>query len=328
MGDMGFLLWGAAALAAILAIAAVVLITRVGSRMVLGALGASLVIVGAGVLAVERIDAQVRAEQRRATEARIAALNAQALVPNSHLACLDAAGGDVVLEACERALFAGPEQIAAAINYVGARLDVMRDIASLRDRDAPAYEALRAPVLRSLEADRFGLVAQVLAARDECKPTSCYAFDFLQNRERIIANMTDRVYDERVARYSASWNDKPGAVAAPQAALSSQSALQQPANHPVNIDFPTSDSIPAVSIMSNEPGRPGQNGVGAAPSSRPEPRQPVQLSAPAAPTATSQTAPARRPAQKSQAPRSAAPPPPAEADPFPQPVGSTTTGTQ
>jgi hypothetical protein len=337
MGDMGFPLWGAAAFAAILAAAAIVVILRFGSRAVFGSLAVTAVIVGLGWFAVERLDSQARAEQRRAIEARVAALNAQALLPNSNLACLDAAGGDVVHEACERALFTAPEQVAAALNYVGARIDVVREIAALQDRDAAAYESLRAPIVRSLEADRFGLVAQVLMARDDCKPASCYAFDLLQNRERVTANMTERAYDERVARFAAVWNDKTGGPAAP--ALAAQSAPQSPPNHPVNINFPTADSIPAVSIMSNEPGRPGQNGVGTAPPSRPEPRPqasaPPQVLAPPSQT-QAPPAPPRRPAQKAQAPRPAtpvqiAPPaPPAAADPFPQPVGSAqqTTGTQ
>jgi hypothetical protein len=340
MGDMGLPLWGAAALAAVLAIVAVVAILRFGIRTVFGALAASVVIVGLGWLAIERLDVQGKAEERRAIEARVAALNAQALLPNSHLACLDAAGGDVVTEACERALFAGPEEVAAALNFVGARLDVMREIAALPDRDAAAYESLRAPMLRNLAADRFGLVAQVLMARDDCQPASCYAFDFIPNHARIAANMTERAYDARVARFAATWAEK--GRAAP--ALASQPAPQSPPHHPVNINFPTADSIPAVSIMSNEPGRPGQNGVGSVPPARSEPRPQPQASAPPqsltpppqASQPQSSPAPARRPAQKAQTPRpapqpqSAPPTQPAEGDPFPQPVGSAqqTTGTQ
>jgi hypothetical protein len=336
MSDMGVSLWAVAALAAVLAIAVLVAILRFGGRTVFGALAASALIVGLGWLALERMDTQSKADPRRTIEARVAALNAQALLPNSSLACLDAAGGDLVLEACERALFSQPERVAAAVNYVGMQIDVMREISALPDRDAAAYESLRAPMLRSLEADRFGFVAQVLTARDDCRPDSCHAFEFLQNRERVVANMTGRAYDGRVARFAAAWGDKPGIASANAPAFASQTATQSPPHHPVNINFPTADSIPAISIMSNEPGRPGQNGVAAAPP-RSEPR--AQQQAPAPPqslTPPSQPpAPARRPAQKAQAPRPApqpqAPPPqPAEADPFPQPVGSAqqTTGTQ
>jgi len=321
-------LWAPAALAAVLAVIAVVAIARFGGRQVLGTVVATALLVGLGWFALDRLDSHGKADQRRAIEARVMALNAQALLPNSHLACLDAAGGDLVHEACEKSLFAAPEQIAAALNYVGARLDVVREIAALPDRDQASYESLRAPIVRSLEADRFGLVAQILMARDQCQAASCYAFDFLQNRDRIVANINDNAYDARVARFAAVWTDKPGAPAAP--ALASQNGPSSPPNTPVNIDFPTAESIPAVSIMSNEPGRPGQNGVGAIPRSEARPQPQAQTP----PPQTSQAAPPRRPAQKAQAPRAATPPPapppaPAAGDPFPPPVGAaqTTTGT-
>jgi len=340
MNDMIFSpLWGPAVLAAVLAVIVVVAIVRFGGRQVFGFGAAAILIIGLGWIAIDRLDMQGRAEQRRAIEARVAVLNAQALLPNSHLACLDAAGGDVVHDACEKSLFAAPEQVAAALNYVSARLDVLREIAALPDRDRSSYDSIRTPIVRSLEADRFGLVAQILTARDACQPSSCYAFDFLKNRDRVVANMTERSYDARVERFAAAWNDKPGVSGA--TALASHNAPSSPPHTPVNMNFPTADSIPAVSIMSNEPGRPGQNGVVGP--TRPEPRPQTQASAPpqeqtpqpqTAPTPPSP--PSRRPAQKAQAPR-AAPPAPAPAptpapaaDPFPLPVGTAqqTTGAQ
>ena len=332
MGEMTSLsLWATVALAAVLASVAVVAIFRFGARAVIGAAAAAVLILGLGLVALDRLEAHGRADQRRAIEARIMALNAQALLPNSNLSCLDAAGGDLVHEACEKSLFAGPEQVTAALNFVGARLDVLREIASLQDRDEAAYESLRAPIVRSLEADRFGLVAQVLMARDDCQPAACYAFDILQRRDQIVANMTARAYDARVAQFAASWSEKPAAQ--PGAVLASQTGPQTPPHTPLNIDFPTADSIPAVSIMSNEPGRSGQNGVTAPPrpDARPQP-QPAASPAPQSAQAPPPTPPARRPAQKAQAPRATppAPPPPAAADPFPLPVGSAqqSTGTQ
>ena len=336
MGDMtSFALWGTVALAALLAGVSVFAILRFGGRAVFGTAAAAVVILGLGWVAVDQLGVQGNVDQRRAIEARVMALNAQPLLPNSNLGCLDAAGGDLVQEACEKSLFAGPEQVAAALNYVGARIDVIRDIAALPDRDKAAYETLRAPIVRSLEADRFGLVAQVLTERDACQPAACYAFDFLQRREQIVANMNDRAYDARVTQFAASWNEKPGTPTG--AVLASQPGPQTPKHTPVNIEFPSADSIPAVSIMSNEPGRTGQNGVTPPPRSEPRqqtqtPTQPQALSPPQ--TSQAPPPPPRRPAQKAQAPRAAQPSPPplpaATADPFPPPVGSAqqTTGTQ
>ena len=43
-------------------------------------------------------------------------LAARALVPGSALPCLDAIAGDVVEDACEKAIFASPEATAAAVS--------------------------------------------------------------------------------------------------------------------------------------------------------------------------------------------------------------------
>src|SRR5690606_33345886 len=118
-----------------------------------------------------------------------------------------------------------------------------------------------------------------------------------QRRDQIVANMNERAYDSRVIQFAASWNDKPGAQ--PGAVLASQGGPQTPPHTPLNIDFPTADSIPAVSIMSNEPGRSGQNGVTAP--ARSEPRAQPQTTA--SPSPQTPQAPPRRPAQKAQAPR-------------------------
>ena len=115
----------------------------------------------------------------------------------------------LVDEACEKALFASPEQVAASLNYVGARLDLLREISMVAGSTTRAYDSLRTPILRSLEADRFGLVAQVLVARDGCSLSACYAFDLLPQNRQVVSNMSERAYDMRVARFAANWNDKP-----------------------------------------------------------------------------------------------------------------------
>lgn len=344
---MSLPLWGTAvvaAIAALTAMLAVFAILRFGGRQVLGIAAAAAVVIGLGWFALDRLDFNGKVDQRRAIEARLSALSAQALAPNSNLACLDAAGGDVIHEACEKALFASPEQVAAALNYVGARLDTLREIAALPERDQAAYESLRTPIVRSMEADRFGLVAQVLAARDGCQPGSCYAFAFLKRKDQLVANMTESAYESRVGRFATVWNgDKPGATAAAAPTLAAQTP-PHPAAAPssLNVSFPSAASIPPVSIMSNEPGRPGQNGVDATAkpepvkqeAARPEPRSQAEPRAPAQSQPPAQSSPRRPPQQKAQSqrpapPQPAAPPPPAASgDPFPPPVGSQTTGSQ
>ena len=240
-------LWAVAAAAAVVALLAIVTVLRVGSRQAFGLLGAAVILAGAGWLVLDRLDAQAKAEQRRNIEARLAALQAHALRPNSNLSCLDTTGGNVVYEACERVLFSSPEQISAALNYVSARIDLLREIAALPDREEAAYAGIRIPLMRSIEADRFGLVAQVLTARDGCKPGACYAFDLVQRREQLVANMTERAYEVRIGRFASTWSDKP--TGSGPALASTPAAAQAPAasTSALNLNFPSASSIPPVS---------------------------------------------------------------------------------
>src|SRR5438128_2395948 len=64
---------------------------------------------------------------RRALEARANELTLRALEPGSTLACLDGVVNPTIEDACEKALFASPEKIAAAVSYVDARLALLAD---------------------------------------------------------------------------------------------------------------------------------------------------------------------------------------------------------
>ena len=315
-------LWAiGAAFLAIIALSAVA-IARVGSRQAFGffaQVAASLLLVGVAWLYLERLDAQDRAEQRRNIEARLSALTTLALSPNSSLACLDSEAGEAVIESCEKALYASPDQLAAALTYVGHRVDILRDIAAVSDPTDERFARLATPLARSIEADRYGLVAQVLQGRDNCTPEACDAFALVQRRDQLVANMTERVYDAKIVRYASGWGEKQpsGSV------LASQS--RQPTGKPVDINFPTAASIPPVSIMSNEPGMPGQNGMDSTTvKSEPRAAEAKADSRERAPAAQPQqkraTAPkaASAPKQQHAAPQSAPP----VADPFPQPISS------
>jgi hypothetical protein len=313
---VGLPIWMIGSVGLVIVVLLAIAIARVGSRHTFGffaQVAASLVLVGIAWFYFDRLGEQDRSEYRRNIEARLSALTAQALLPNSNLACLDAGIGNAVQEACEKVLYSSPEQISAALSFVGARLDILRDIAALSDPEEATYDKLRAPLIRSMQDDRYGLVAQVLQGRDLCTPDKCHAFEFLTNRDRILGNMNQRAYEERVAHYALGWSDKPGgpalaAVVPPPPPPPSAPPAKEPSQLPVN--FPSAASIPPVSIMANEPGMPGQNGVDAAP--KPEAKQPP--------------APPRRPAQKAasqpQPKQQARPqsPEPQQAQPFPVPV--------
>ena len=174
------------------------------------------------------------------------------------LSCVDGFAGDGVLAACEKVLFGSAEATAAAVSYAAAqigRLTALGDVNAAEHGMTPELRALR----RTIERDRYGLMAQVFTARDRCTTTQCAAFRSLTDSRQIVVNMEEHLYDSLVTRYAPSWNSPP--ASAPVAMLSSSA----PTGRPTNADFPTAASTPAVSIMTPEPGAPGSAQRAAAP---------------------------------------------------------------
>lgn len=244
------------------------------------------------------------------------------------LSCIDDLAGETVLTACEKTLFGSPEMAAAAISYAAAqitRLTSLGDVATVNRNLTPEIETLR----RSIERDRYGLMAYALIARDHCGPQVCAAFRSLGDSRQIMTNMEDRVYEGLVMRYSASWGTPPAApaiAAAPSGALADLPGLPTPVTSvppgkpTTMIDFPSASSTPPVSIMTPEPGSPGSAAqsprTGAAPA-RPPAAAPATAAAPP-PAAKKQAPPksARAPTQLAPppgAPGSSPPPAPASA---------------
>ena len=171
------------------------------------------------------------------------------------LSCIDDMAGETVLTACEKVLFGSSESVAAAVSYTSARINqltALGDVAAANRNMTPELQALR----RSVERDRYGLVAYVLLARDHCTPSDCAAFRSLSDRNQIVTNMDERIYDGLVTRYAPSWN-APAAPAFPGAAGALATLPSSiPTGRPTNADFPTAASTPAVSIMNPEPTAP------------------------------------------------------------------------
>jgi hypothetical protein len=160
------------------------------------------------------------------------------------LSCIDDLAGETVLNACEKILFGSADGAAAAVSYAAAQLTQLTgfgDVATANKNMTPELQALR----RSVENDRYGLMAYVLSARDRCQPAQCAAYRSLTDHNHIAANMDERVYEGLILRYSPSW----GAAAAAVATL----PPSPPTGKPTNADFPTSASIPPVNIMTPEP---------------------------------------------------------------------------
>lgn len=205
------------------------------------------------------------AAERRALQVREAGLAARALAPGSPLACLDGAAGDSVETACEKALFATPETTAAAVTYVTARLSLLADALALDD---PELTATVAGLRRALELDRYGIAAHVLASRDGCSVDSCQAFAWVDDPTALKANLKARAFNGYVQRYETAWKAEPAkpavATAAPPAEPVTPEAPSIQPSFSSRYDFPSSDSIPAVSIMNKEPPRPLEGAAAAA----------------------------------------------------------------
>jgi len=226
------------------------------------------------------------------------------------LSCIDDLAGETVLAACEKALFGSAESVAAGISYAASqvtRLIAFGDVAVANKN--LTYELLT--LRRAIERDRYGLMAQVLMARDQCTPAQCAAFRALTDSHQIVVNMAERTYDALISRYAPSWN---APAAAPVAALSSS----VPTGKPTNAEFPTAASTPAVNIMTPEPGPSPSRASASAPASTTTPAsaanaallspRPTSSASPAALAAAKKPPAAPKPSRAAAAPVQLAPP--------------------
>ena len=173
-------------------------------------------------------------------------------MPGSAIACLEATNTETVEGACERTVFASPETVAAATAYMAARLALLADASEYTSRRDQSYESAVAGLRRTVAADRYGLASQVLATRDGCTAETCDAFSLVYDDKRLRANLKDRLFDVTVARYATNWptRTRPLASSSPSALSPTPTAVNPPGP---NVSFPSSQSIPPVSIMNAEP---------------------------------------------------------------------------
>jgi hypothetical protein len=203
-----------------------------------------------------------RAAERPAFELRAEQLNAQAMAPGSPLACLDALAGESVEAACEKSLFASPASVASAASYAAAKLTLLAGITAYVQHGGTELDDLSAQLRRSLEADRYGFVAHVLAVRDHCTSENCKPLGLLKDATLVRANLAADKLGRYLEHYAAAWS------ATPEVA---EAAPSPPSHKPVNIDFPTAASIPPVNIMNPEPSGPVLPGAAAAAAANPNP---------------------------------------------------------
>ncbi len=200
-------------------------------------------------------------------------MSTRALMPGSPLACLDATAGELVEASCEKALFASPEAVAASVAYVSAQLSFLADASEYERRSGANYESALGALRHAIETDRFGIVAHVLADRDGCTPDRCSGFGLLRDTGQVSENLSERKYESTVLHHASEWLQSalsmvasntntpapvpppasPPAPALNAAAVASAAAAPSPKTAPNGLFFPSSASIPPVSIMSAEP---------------------------------------------------------------------------
>jgi hypothetical protein len=319
-GTLVLPLWSAAVVAAVFVALCVLVLGRAGREGIVAALSrAGLLLAGAAVawVVLNATSAGTFAAQRRALDARALEMTTRAVMPGSALACLDATAGDLVEESCERALFVSPEATAASVAYVTAQLSLLADGSEYERRSGANYESVLGGLRHAVETDRFGIVAHVLADRDGCTADRCGTFGLLRDASQVSDNLMGHKYESSVMRHATDWlqsalsltaaNSPPASPPPAPLPTPVQSSASAAAGKraPNGLYFPSSASIPAVSIMNAEP-------TGA-------PQQAAAAPAAADATAKAPTPAARKPTPSTQqARRPANPAPPGRPAPAPE----------
>lgn len=254
-------LWIAALSAAFLVLTVCALVFRRSRKGFFGAVSRSfLIMLTAGLSAsliwavLDNTAARDRDAQRSALKLRAGELTAQALAPGSALACLDTLAGETVQAACERAVFATPANVASAVAYVAAQYALLSDMTAFSRQGGAGIGDDLVPLRRGLEADPFGLLADVLVRRDGCTSEHCQAFALLGDPSHVRTNIIARTLQHYVDHYREVWArtlDGPATGVADLAPTGTADPSKRKV--PVNIDFPSAASIPPISIMNPEP---------------------------------------------------------------------------
>jgi hypothetical protein len=284
MGTFTVPIWMVGAASAAFVVALIVAFGKAGTvALTTTLLRTAVVLIGVfGVyIYLQRSALQHRIDERHMLDERSAALMGRAIAPGSALSCLDELAGETVEAACERAVFASPEAVTAAVRYVAAQWALLTDGTQHAERVDKSYAAELAPLRAALELDRFGIVAKVLADREGCTAEKCDALSHFEDSSHVLANLRDGTYDEQVMKYTAVWDAAPSpraaesnvpavAAGAPPAATAAAAPAVAPLPPPAlptaptpapasvapRYDFPSAQSIPPVNIMAPEPSAP------------------------------------------------------------------------
>jgi len=308
-GSLVVPLWGSVVALALLVVMTIFAIARAGGARTVVALIGIVALAYAGWIGwtlAERAAVSQRNAEREALTQRAMALAASAQTPGTALGCLEGMAGEQVEIACERAVFATPDTVAAAVTHVATQIGLLADALAAAQASDTRYDTIIGAARRGLEADRYGIVAHVLLQEDNCSAEQCEILNLLSDANRVRSNLREKPFNALVAKYAPSWaNARLGPPVADLSRVLPSSAPGSPSGVPVSskYEFPSSSSIPPVNIMGSEtspapPAAGAQAPAGAAAAAEAPPvppRRPANAARPRAPRAT-----AGAPAQPAQ----------------------------
>lgn len=246
-------LWLVVSVLALLALTAILAAFR-ASRVEALIVASIVILLG---VAISLWTEQQATSRRQAIEDRFIALQARAQSPGSALACVEDNAGKTVDTGCERIIFASPEAAAAATSFTAARFALLADASRYTGHRGARFDVLMAGLRGSLERDRFGLLANFLAVRENCTADQCDWLAVLQNPATVQQNLKKRTFESYLARHASAWTQERVADDAANAPPVTESAQQLSTAKgtplPQNYVLPSADSIPPISIMTNEP---------------------------------------------------------------------------
>jgi hypothetical protein len=295
-------LWMSVIALALVVVLTIFAIARAGGARTVVALIGIVALAYAGWIGwtiAEYAAAGKRNAEREALAQRAMALAASAQVPGTALGCLEGMAGEQVEIACERAVFATPDTVAAAVTRVATQLGLLADALAAAQASDARYDTIIGAARRGLEADRYGIVAHVLLQEDNCSAEQCEILNLLSDANRVRSNLREKPFNALVAKYAPSWaNARLGPPVADLSRALPPSAPGSPSGVPVSskYEFPSSSSIPPVNIMGSEtspappaagaqaPAAPGGSAASAEAPPVP-PRRPANAARPRAPRA-------------------------------------------
>ena len=292
-GTLAVPIWLAGVGAAVVVVSLLLAIKRAGGVALISSLF-RVGLIALGVLSlwlyVEQRGGSTTGSERRSLDDRKAALVAGAIAPGSALSCLDEIAGETVEAACEKAVFASPEAVAAGINYVTSQLALLDDGTTYAERGDASYAAELAPLRAALEFDRFGIVAHVLGNQG-CTPENCDALMRFHDSSKVLGNLRNRTFEEQVKKYTAIW-DRPAEGAAATASPPVVAPEESPPREATASE--STDVTPQPAPQAPQPTPPpagGEPTLQSAVVTPLPPRRPPQRAQPLRPTAPPQLPP-------------------------------------